>query len=76
MQLNSLPEVAQENYFNKLNPDFNDVAVIENNAELYAKASTPARKQADKYLELINLTKYMKHSGIIEILQDWNEKHP
>ena len=76
MQLNSLPEVAQENYFNKLNPDFNDVAVIENNAELYAKASIPARKQADKYLELINLTKYMKHSGIIEILQDWNEKHP
>ena len=27
MQLNSLPEVAQENYLNKLNPDFDDVAV-------------------------------------------------
>ena len=76
VQLNSLPEVAQENYFNKLNPDFNDVAVLENNAELYAKATITARKQADKYLELINLTKYMKHSAIIEFLQDWNEKHP
>lgn len=76
VQLNSLPEVAQENYFNKLNPDFNDVAVLENNAELYAKASITARKQADKYLELINLTKYMKHSAIIEFLQDWNEKYP
>ena len=76
VQLNSLPEVAQENYLNKLNPDFNDVAVLENNAELYAKASITARKQADKYLELINLTKYMKHSAIIEFLQDWNEKHP
>ena len=76
VQLNSLSESAQENYFNKLNPDFNDVAVIENNAELYAKASITARKQADKYLELINLTKYMKHSAIIEFLQDWNEKYP
>lgn len=76
VQLNSLPEVAQENYLNKLNLDFDDVAVLENNAELYAKATIKARKQADKYLELINLTKYMKHSGIIEILQDWNEKHP
>ena len=76
VQLNSLPESTQENYFNKLNPDFNDVAVIENNAELYAKATITARKQADKYLELINLTKYMKHSAIIEFLQDWNEKYP
>ena len=29
VQLNSLPEVDQENYLNKLNPDFNDVAVLE-----------------------------------------------
>ena len=76
VQLNSLSESAQENYLNKLNPDFDDVAVLENNAELYAKATITARKQADKYLELINLTKYMKHSAIIEFLQDWNEKYP
>ena len=76
VQLNSLSEVAQENYFNKLNPDFDDVTVLEKNAELYAKATITARKQADKYLELINLTKYMKHSAIIEFLQDWNEKYP
>jgi len=76
VQLNSLSEVAQENYLNKLNPDFDDVAVLENNAELYAKATIKARKQADKYLELINLTKYMKHSAIVEFLRDWNEKYP
>ncbi len=56
VQLSSIPKLAQEKYFNKNNPDFKDVAVIENNAELYAKASITARKQADKYLELINLT--------------------
>lgn len=76
VQLASIPKLAQEKYFNKNNPDFKDVAVLENNAELYAQASITARKQADKYLELINLTKYMKHSAIVEFLQDWNEKHP
>ena len=76
VQLSSIPKSAQEKYFNKNNPDFKDVAVIEDNAEIYSKASITARKQADKYLELINLTKYMKHSAIVEFLQDWNEKHP
>lgn len=76
IQLSSIPKPAQEKYFNKNNPDFKDVAVIEDNAEIYSKASIAARKQADKYLELINLTKYMKHSAIVKFLQDWNEKHP
>ena len=76
VQLSSIPKSAQEKYINKNNPDFKDVAVIEDNAVIYSKASITARKQADKYLELINLTKYMKHSAIVEFLQDWNEKHP
>jgi len=71
--LSSLDKKYQDKYFNKQN-----VAVekFEQNSLDYASAPAWARKQADKYLELINLTEGMSKSQIKKFLQEWNIKNP
>ena len=72
--LSSLDKKFQDIYFN----NNQNVAVkqIEKNTENYATAPAWARKQADKYLELINLTEGMTQTQTKEFLQGWNEKYP
>ena len=53
-----------------------EVEKLEQNSDDYATAPAWARKQADKYLELINLTEGMTKAQIKEFLHNWNIKNP
>lgn len=70
-------ELQQKYYFNKKTAE-NKVSVetIENNSEVYSNAPAWAKKQADKYLELINATNGLTYSQIKVFLQIWNQKFP
>lgn len=63
-----LPEAAKNKYFG--------IKINAQHSKFYKESPSWAKKQAKKYVELIELTKGMKHKEIVEFLKDWNEKHP
>lgn len=74
--LSSLPPDAQNRYLNVSNNSNNNIDILERNSQSYSNAPLWARKQADKYLELLSLTKNMTHSEINKFLVKWNQEHP
>jgi hypothetical protein len=74
--LSSLPKEAQDKYFTNNTTPKVDLIVNPQNSIEYAQAPAWARKQADKYLELISHTGNMPHRQIIEFLKIWNQQHP
>lgn len=68
ISLESLPEKFKQKY-HKAQDDSKD-------SKFYKKAPTWAKKQAEKYVELIYKTKDMKHLEIKEFLAVWNESNP
>ena len=74
--LSSLPLEYQNRYFNKEDNNEKKVIDISNNAEEYALAPLWARKQADKYMELFSLTKNLSYKGVVNFLEEWNNKNP
>ena len=71
--LSSLPIQYQNRYWQLKNEEVIDIS---NDSEEYALAPLWARKQADKYLELFNLTKNLKYKEIVTFLDKWNIKNP
>lgn len=68
VNLDSLPEVAKNKYLG--------IKINAQHSKFYKESPVWAKKQAKKYVELIDLTKGMKHKEIVEFLTVWNEKHP
>lgn len=68
VNLDSLPEVAKNKYFG--------IKINAQHSKFYKESPAWAKKQAKKYVELIELTKGMKHKEIVKFLKIWNEKHP
>lgn len=68
INFDSLPEVAQNRY--------NGIKINVQHSKFYKDSPAWAKKQAKKYVELIEKTTGMKHKEIVEFLQDWNSKHP
>lgn len=73
--LSSLPKNAQEKYYSE-NVEPLELIVNTSNIDEYSLAPEWAKKQADKYLELISLTEKMTHSQINAFLKEWNVKYP
>ena len=68
INLDSLPEAAKNRY--------NGIKINVQHSKFYKDSPAWAKKQAKKYVELIEKTEGMKHKEIVEFLKDWNEKHP
>ena len=68
INLDSLPEAAKNRY--------NGIKINVQHSKFYKESPAWAKKQAKKYVELIEKTTGMKHKEIVEFLQDWNSKHP
>ena len=68
INFDSLPEVAKNRY--------NGIKINVQHSKFYKDSPARAKKQAKKYVELIEKTEGMKHKEIVEFLEDWNEKHP
>lgn len=68
VNLDSLPEAAKNKYFG--------IKINAQHSKFYKESFAWAKKQAKKYVELIELTKGMKHKEIVEFLKNWNKKHP
>lgn len=68
INLDSLPEAAKNRY--------NGIKINVQHSKFYKESPSWAKKQAKKYVELIEKTEGMKHKEIVEFLKDWNEKHP
>ena len=68
INLDSLPETAKNKY--------NGIKINVQHSKFYKESPSWAKKQAKKYVELIEKTTGMKHKEIVEFLQDWNSKHP
>ena len=68
INLDSLPEVAKNKY--------NGIKINVQHSKFYKESPAWAKKQAKKYVELIEKTSGMKHKEIVEFLKDWNLKHP
>ncbi len=62
----------------KIFSDYNSPKIQETKIETadYSNAPAWARKQADKYLELINLTQGFTHTQLENFLETWNSEHP
>ena len=74
--LASLPESVQKKYIeNNVSKD-ESVNVIQENCDSYANAPEWARKQADKYLEIFNLTEGLNFKETKAFLEDWNLNNP
>ncbi|MEE3349822.1 MAG: transposase domain-containing protein [Candidatus Gastranaerophilaceae bacterium] len=73
--LKSLPEEYQTKYFESKEHE-NRVIDISNGNEEYALAPEWARKQADKYMEILSLTEKMSYKEIVDFLKIWNTKNP
>ena len=67
INLDSLPEAAKNRY--------NGIKINVQHSKFYKESPAWAKKQAKKYVELIEKTEGMKHKEIVEFLQDWNSKH-
>ena len=68
INLDSLPEAAKNRY--------NGIKINVQHSKFYKESPAWAKKQSQKYVELIKKTAGMKHKEIIEFLKDWNLKHP
>ena len=68
INLDSLPEAAKNRY--------NGIKINVQHSKFYEESPAWAKKQSQKYVELIKKTAGMKHKEIKEFLQDWNLKHP
>ena len=68
INLDSLPEATKNRY--------NGIKINVQHSKFYKESPAWAKKQAKKYVELIEKTTGMKHKEIVEFLQDWNSKHP
>jgi len=68
INLDSLPEVAKNRY--------NGIKINVQHSKFYKESPAWAKKQAKKYVELIEKTAGMKHKEIVEFIKDWNSKHP
>ena len=69
--LSTLPEDYQNKYiYNSIQKDNNL------DLEIYSNAPEWARKQADKYLYLINLTAVLSHKEVKNFLSNWNKENP
>jgi hypothetical protein len=73
--LSSLPKKAQEKYYSE-NVEPSELIFNTTDIDEYSLAPEWAKKQADKYLELISLTEKMTHTQINNFLKEWNLKHP
>lgn len=69
--LSTLPEDYQNKYINNSIQKDNNLDL-----EIYSNAPEWARKQADKYLNLINFTAAMSHREVKEFLSNWNIQNP
>lgn len=69
--ITSLSQAHQEKYINELEPKNNDI-----DFEIYTNAPEWARKQADKYMNLFELTVGMNFKQIKEFINNWNLKYP
>ena len=76
IRLNSLPPEYLSVLKDKLKPETQDLQLINKNSETYANAPLWSKRQADKYLELFNLTDGMKHREIEAFLVNWNKNNP
>jgi len=74
--LTSLPQVFQSGYLPFLSKKNEVKAPIEQNSIDYANATIGARKQADKYLQLLSKTENMTHNEINTFLEVWNKENP
>lgn len=72
IEISSLPPNYQKKYNNKTQT----AKIKDLNSQDYNNAPAWAKKQADKYLELIAVTDGMTHSQIIDFLKIWNREHP
>ena len=70
--LSSLPQ----NYQDKYNAQFTPQIPKDLSLEIYSNAPDWAKKQADKYMKLINQTSGMKYSQIKKFLEKWNNENP
>ena len=68
INFDSLPEVAKNRY--------NGIKINVQHSKFYKDSPAWAKKQAKKYVELIEKTEGMKHKEIVEFLKNWNSKHP
>lgn len=68
INLDSLPEAAKNKYYG--------IKINVQHSKFYKDSPAWAKKQAKKYVELIEKTAGKKHKEIKEFLLDWNEKHP
>ena len=73
IDITSLPKKYLNKYFNFTNKKNKN---LQFNSEEYDNAQEWQRKQADKYLQLFNLTEGMSYNKIIAFLKDWNSAHP
>ncbi len=74
IDLNSLPEKDLLKYQKKLSKINNsDVC---SSSEYYTNAPEWSKKQADKYLELLSLTKVMKRNALETFVKNWNKDFP
>jgi len=69
--LSTLPEDYQNKYINNSIQKDNNLDL-----EIYSNAPEWSRKQADKYLNLINLTAAMSHREVKAFLSNWNIQNP
>jgi hypothetical protein len=74
--LSSLSRKAQNKYFHIEEKKNLSIKEINENMSIYSTAPEWAKKQADKYLELLTLTDGMSHGEIEEFLKVWNVKYP
>lgn len=70
--ISSLPNKFQDKYYSKL-PHHGGK---DSNLEIYSNAPNWAKKQADKYINLIKQTSGMKYKEIQVFIKEWNEKYP
>lgn len=63
IKFTSLPIKFQNRYLNKHNEEINSC---------YSEAPSWAKAQVEKYIDLIKATESMRHSQILEFLEDWN----
>ena len=74
IDINSLPEKDLLKYQKKLSK-LNNTDIC-SSSEYYTNAPEWSKKQADKYLELLSLTKGMKRNALEVFVKNWNKDFP
>lgn len=70
--ISSLPQKYQDKYYRKIDSINNKIFDL----EVYTNAPEWSRKQADKYMDLFELTAGMNFKQIKEFINNWNLKYP